>query len=118
MTIDFTYIIEQELSQRLTEYKRVLANTPDEALETKREELNHRYLCLQTALWMNTGANKPAIVKDPEEARTELRRWMTEIQRNSTADTMRNDGRKIAIITDFLERTKPVIPAPTQLTIQ
>ncbi len=52
-----------------------------------------------------------------EEVRAEILRWMKDIQKNSTVKTMHHDGRVVAMLTEFLESTKPAAPAPVQTTL-
>lgn len=118
MTITFSDIASVELTRRLSAYRSILAGTPQESIEEKRTELNHRYLCLQWAVFMDSGGIRPATNKELDEVHEELRRWMREIQRESTVQTMHADGKKIAIIQCFLDATRPVLPASVQMQIQ
>lgn len=120
MTITFTAIASAELTSRLSAYQTILQSTSDAAArEEKREQLNHRYICLQTAIWIDANGKgpKPAIIKSPEEVRSELIRWMKDIQKDSTVQTMHRDGRDIAIIQAFLAATAPVVAQPVQTSI-
>lgn len=120
MTITFTDIASAELTRRLTEYPQLVSAITDPSKQTaKREEVNHRYLCLQTAIWMDSNgkAQKPAIVKTEEEVRAELIRWQKDIQKDSTVETMLRDGREVAIIQAFLDATAPVVALPVQTSI-
>jgi len=102
-----TQILSDEMTRCLREYKQ-LAEAAD------KETLNHRYLCLQTALWMEAGGTAPAIRKSDDEVRYIIRRWMTDIQRDSTVATMHHDGRVVALLSEFLDATKPVTAVPAQ----
>jgi len=112
MQITLSDILSAELTRRLTAYKAMI-NTG----EIAQSQANHRYLCLQTALWIVDGGTPPAIRKTEEETRAEIQRWSKEIQRNSTVKTMHQDGRVVALLVEFLEKTKPItaIPAQTRL---
>lgn len=109
MQITITDIIQVELSRRLSTYKDLVA-----AGQMDRDTANHRYLCLQTALWMAGGCERPAIHRAEADTRAEITRWMKQIQRDSTVATMHNDGRVVALLIDFLEKTKPITPHPVQ----
>lgn len=110
-------IINAELTNRLKNYRSIIASgSPEEVAES-----NRRYLCLQTALHIAGGTQTlpgGVITKMPmEEVRAELLRWMKEIQKNSTVKTMHHDGRVVALLSEFLESTKPAAPAPVQTTL-
>ena len=118
MKYKFNDIASAELSSRLTSYRQILTHKTGQALEETRAELNHRYFCLQTALWMDTHGKQPAIIKPEEDVRAELRRWMREIQRETTHESQYQDAEKIALIQSFLDATAPITPEPVQLKIQ
>lgn len=101
-------IIQAELTRRLTHY----ADLVDRG-HMDRETANFRYLCLQTAAWI-AGGDRPKTVTLHEETMDEIQRWMREIQRNSTVETMHADGRVVALLQEFLEANKPAVPAPVQ----
>jgi len=110
MTLTITDILSAELTRCLLQYKQI-------ANEGEKEAANHRYLCIQTALWMVSGGKQPAIRKQTEEVRAEIVRWTKDIQRNSTVKTMHQDGRVVALLQEFLESTKPAVPAPVQTSL-
>lgn len=101
-------VIQAELTRRMTHYAALIARG-----DMDRETANFRYLCLQTAAWI-AGGDKPKTVTHDEETREEIQRWMREIQRNSTVETMHADGRVVALLTEFLEATKPGTSEPVQ----
>jgi phenylacetate-coenzyme A ligase PaaK-like adenylate-forming protein len=118
MTHTILTIISDELSHRLGQYKTLIATAAESGREELRAELNHRYLCLQMAYYMAGGMRQPpAITKEQEAVHEELARWSREIQRNSTRETAIADGRRVAIITEFLEETKPIIAHQAQLNL-
>jgi hypothetical protein len=110
MQITITDLLSAELTRRLLEYKKL-------SITEEKEVANHRYLCIQTAIWMAGGGRQPAITKPVEEVRAEITRWMKEIQRNSTIATVHSDGRNVVMLNNFLESTKPVVQAPVQTTL-
>lgn len=101
-------IIQAELTHRLTHYAAQV-----DAGHMDRETANHRYLALQTAAWI-AGADKPKTVTSDEETRDEIRRWIREINRNATVETMHHDGRRVALLEKFLEDTRPITKQPEQ----
>lgn len=109
MQFTLSDILSAELTRRLTAYKQGIT-----AGDIERDTANHRYLCIQTALWIVDGGTPPAIRKTEEETRAEILRWSKEIQRNSTVKTMHQDGRVVALLQEFLEKTKPITAAPVQ----
>lgn len=109
MQITLSDILAAELTRRLLAYKQLI-----NAGEIERDTSNHRYLCIQTALWIVDGGTPPAIRKTEEETRAEVLRWSKEIQKNSTVKTMHSDGRVVALLQEFLEKTKPITAVPAQ----
>lgn len=105
--MQLTQILSEEMSRCLLEYKS-LAGYDD------KDTLNHRYLCLQTALWMQEGGTAPAIRKTVDEIRTVIRAWVRDIQRDTTVATMHHDGRVVALLDQFLNDTKPITSLPAQ----
>lgn len=105
-------ILQAELTTRLKAYRALVAEG-----KIDRDTANHRYLCIQTALWMAGGSEKPATAATAEDARAEILRWLKEIQRNSTAATMHADGRVVALLNEFLEKTKNITPVPVQTSL-
>jgi hypothetical protein len=105
-------LLSSELTRRLSNYNKLLQ---EEHID--RDTANHRYLCLQTALWMDTGADEPAVKKTREAVLDEMRRWRKVIQADSTVDTMHVDGRKVQLINEFIEthRERQEPPEQTQL---
>jgi len=79
-----------------------------------RDTANHRYLALQTACWMAGGMAEPATITTDEEARAEVRRFIREINRQATVQTMHHDGRRVQLLEKFLEETKPITKQPEQ----
>lgn len=110
MQITITDLLSAELTRLLLEYKRL-------SITEEKEVANHRYLCIQTAIWMAGGGRQPAITKPVEEVRAEITRWMKQIQRDSTVATMHQDGRVVAMLQEFLENTKPLTAQPVQTTL-
>ncbi len=109
MHITIQTVISDELTARLKTFQQAV----DSGL-LDRATAVHRYLALQTALWMAGFCNEPAQKTTPEEAREEVQRFIREINRNATVETMHHDGRRVDILEKFLETTKPVTPAPVQ----
>lgn len=110
MQLTIETVLSEEMSRCLSEYKS-LAEYDD------KETLNNRYLCLQTAMWMQHGGAAPAIRKPVDEIRTVIRDWVRDIQRRSTIATMHHDGRVVGLLNDFLEQTKPITAGPAQLKL-
>jgi hypothetical protein len=107
-------ILNDELTVRLVAYANTLKAADPEEYEAIRAELNHRYLCLQTALYIEQGGKEPAISKTIDEIHAELRRWMREIQRTATVNTQHHIARTIAMVTEWIEQTKEITAAPAQ----
>jgi hypothetical protein len=110
-------ILNDELTVRLVSYANTLKSADPEEYEAIRAELNHRYLCLQTALYIEQGGKEPAISKTIEEIHAELRRWMREIQRTATVNTQYQAGRTIALLSEWIEQTKTITAAPAQTSL-
>jgi len=109
-----TYI-DTELTRCLKQYPGIIARTPDQYQSTVRDELNHRYLCIQTAAWIiDQNRPRPAVVKSDEEVRAALIRWQKDIQRDSTVNTIHQDGRTIAALQEVIDNLKPIIAQPEQ----
>lgn len=112
MELTIQTVISDELTRRLRTYKSAV-----EKCEMDRETANHRYLALQTALWMAGYMSEPATKTTVEEAREEVRRFIREINREATVETMYVDGRRVELLNQFLESSKPITPAPVQTTL-
>lgn len=112
MQITITDILQAELTTRLKRYRSLV-----DSGEMDRDTANHRYLCIQTALWMAGGSDKPATVTTEDDTRAEIQRWIRTIQRDTTVATMHADGRVVELLTQFLETTKPVAPVPVQTSL-
>ncbi len=117
MKTTISQIFQAELSRRLVSYKEHLAVVPADESTALREQLNHRYLCLQMAASIEDKTTRPAITKSIEQVHAELRRWMIELQRDATVANYHEIGRTIALITEWMEKTKPITATPTQLSI-
>lgn len=109
MQITITDILQAELTTRLKRYRSLV-----DSGEMDRDTANHRYLCIQTALWMAGGSDKPATVTTEDDTRAEIQRWIRTIQRDTTVATMHADGRLVAILEKFLEETRPITKQPEQ----
>ena len=109
MLITIQTVISDELTRRLRQY-----NYDVEEGRMDRETANHRYLALQTALWMAGYCAQPKIITTPEEAREEVQRFIREINRAATVHSMHHDGRRVALLEKFLEDTKPITKQPEQ----
>lgn len=112
MKLTITSILSAELTRRLNSYRLFIAGG-----EMDQATANHRYLCLQTALWMVAGGDTPAIRKPEEEVREEIQRWIRTIQRESTVATVHQDGRVVALLLEFLEKTKLITAGAVQTTL-
>jgi hypothetical protein len=112
MTHTFATIAAAELTRRLTHYATLVAQG-----NMDKATANHRYLALQTALWMDSGGDPPKTLTTPEESREEIQRWIREINRNATVQSMHEDGRRVALLQQFLDNTKPITAAPAQLKL-
>lgn len=112
MHVTIQTVISDELTRRIRQYK-----SDVEAGRMDRETANHRYLALQTALWMAGYMSEPATKTTTEEAREEVRRFIREINRATTVETMYDDGRRVQVLKNFLNDTKPAVPAPVQKTL-
>lgn len=104
-----TTILSDELADRLKTFQAAV-----NAGHMDRETAVHRYLALQTACWMAGGMARPATVTTEEEAREEIRRFIREINRNATVQTMHTDGRRVALLEKLLEDTRPITKQPEQ----
>ena len=109
MQLTIQTVISDELTRRLTAYATDVA-----AGRMDRDTANHRYLALQTACWMAGGMAKPATVTIDDEARDEIRRFIREINREATVETMHHDGRRVALLEKFLDDTRPITRQPEQ----
>lgn len=110
--------IDTELTRCLKEYPRIIEQTPDVYQSQVRAELNHRYLCLQTAAWIiDQKRPRPGVVKPDEEVSAALVRWQKDIQKNSTAKSMHADGRIIAALQLIVDALKPITAQPEQKEI-
>lgn len=110
MRITITDILSAEMTRILLHYKQI-------AQEGEKEIASHRYLCLLTALWMVGDCKQPVIPKTEEEVREEIRRFISDINRNATVQTMYTDGRRVELLNQFLETFRPAQPAPVQTSL-
>lgn len=110
-------LFQRELARRLTAYSAQVSAATPEQREAVRDIVNHRYLCIQTAAWMQDGGTRPAIVMHIEDVHTELREWMRELQRAATRENQYELARTIAMLTAWIEQTKPVTAAPAQTSL-
>jgi len=110
-------IFQAELTRRLVSYKEQLAYAKTEEFNDLRQQLNHRYICIQMAASIEDNTARPLVTKQIEDVHAELRRWMIEMQRDAVVSNYREIGRTIALITEWIEKTKPIQQLPTQLTI-
>lgn len=107
--------IDSELTRCLKQYPGMIARAPRDLESQVREELNHRYLCIQTAAWIiDQNRPRPAVVKSDEEVRAALIRWQKDIQRDSTVKTLHHDGRIIAALQLVVDSLKPITALPEQ----
>lgn len=102
-------ILSDELTSRLKTFKAAV-----ESGDMDRATAVHRYLAMQTALWMAGYMAEPATVTTREEAREEIRLFIRQINRDTTVETMHQDGRRVAILEKFLEETRPITKQPEQ----
>jgi hypothetical protein len=112
MHVTIQTVISDELTRRLRQYQHDV-----EAGKMDRETANHRYLALQTALWIAGYMNEPATKTTQEEAREEVQRFIREINRDATVLTMYIDGHRVKLLEKFLNDTRPAVPAPIQTTL-
>lgn len=112
---DALNLIDAELSRCLREYPGIIARAPKDLESQVREELNHRYFCLQTCAWIiDQKRSMPKNTKTDEEVIAALIRWQKDIQRNSTVKTMHQDARVIARLQDVVDHLKPITAHPEQ----
>lgn len=95
-----TELIEIEIKDRTAVYREMVARR-----EMDRDTANHRLGLLRSALRIAQG--QPDTYNELE-LRTEITRWMTRLQRNSTVNTMHYDGRVVQMLSELLEQMKPI----------
>jgi hypothetical protein len=113
-TTTISDLFQSELDRRLSAYSHQVAAAAPEQREAVREVVNHRYLCIQTAAYIESGGKRPAIVKEIEDVHTELREWMRELQRTANRENQYEIARTIATLTEWIERTQPITAVPAQ----
>lgn len=112
---DALLLIDSELTRCLRDYPAIIARAPQDLESQVRHELNHRYLCLQTAAWIiDQKRLRPAVVKSDEDVRAALIRWQKDIQRDSTVKTMHQNGRMIAALQEVVDALNPITAQPEQ----